>query len=48
MALWRVMSGLHRRFDPPALAALLTGAGFVEVRVEPVLEGFGLLAHAAR
>jgi SAM-dependent methyltransferase len=48
MALWRVMSGLHRRFDPPGLAALLAGAGFVDVRVEPALGGFGLLATAAR
>jgi SAM-dependent methyltransferase len=48
MALWRVMSGLHRRFDPPGLAALLAGAGFRDVRVEPALGGFGLVASATR
>lgn len=42
------MSGLHRRFDPPGLAALLAGAGFGDVRVEPVLGGFGLVASATR
>jgi SAM-dependent methyltransferase len=48
MALWRLMSALHRRFDPPALAALLAGAGFGEIRIEPALYGFGWLAHATR
>jgi SAM-dependent methyltransferase len=48
MALWRVMSGLHRRFDAAGLEALLAGAGFGEVRTEPALGGFGWLASAAR
>ena len=48
VALWRVMSGLHRRFDPAGLAALLAGAGFREVRIEPVLGGHGLLGCATR
>lgn len=48
MAMWRVMSGLHRRFDAAALAGLLRGAGLREVRVEPALGGFALLADATR
>ncbi len=48
MALWRVMSGLHRRFDPASLADLLRAAGLREVRVEVVLHGFALLASASR
>lgn len=48
MALWRVMSGLHRRFDPATLAGLLGGAGLLEVRVESVLGGFALLASGTR
>jgi SAM-dependent methyltransferase len=48
MALWRIMSGLHRRFDEAALAGLLAGAGLRRVRVEPALCGFALLADASR
>lgn len=48
MLLWRGMSGLHRRWDEPALAALLSRAGFAETRAWPVLSGFGLMAAAVR
>ena len=48
MALWRVMSGLHRRYEPAGLSALLNGAGFREVRVLPALSGHALLACATR
>jgi len=48
MFLWRAMSGLHRRFTAGELTALLTGAGFREVRVEATLAGYGLLADATR
>jgi SAM-dependent methyltransferase len=48
MAMWRGMSRLHRRFDGPALEALLAGSGFEEARAWPVLSGFGLMATAAR
>ncbi|HET9555364.1 MAG TPA: methyltransferase domain-containing protein, partial [Anaeromyxobacteraceae bacterium] len=48
MALWRAMSRLHRRFEAGELAGLLRAAGFREVRVEPALDGFALLASATR
>jgi ubiquinone/menaquinone biosynthesis C-methylase UbiE len=48
MLMWRGMSRLHRRFDPPALAALLRDAGFEEPRAWPVLSGFGTMASARR
>jgi SAM-dependent methyltransferase len=48
MALWRVMSGLHRRWDAASLAALLAAAGFRTPRAWPVLAGFGVAATARR
>jgi ubiquinone/menaquinone biosynthesis C-methylase UbiE len=48
MVLWRAMSRLHRRFEAGELAALLEAAGFREVRVEPALDGFALVASATR
>jgi ubiquinone/menaquinone biosynthesis C-methylase UbiE len=48
MLMWRGMSRLHRRFDPPALAALLGEAGFEEPRAWSVLSGFGAMASALR
>ena len=48
LALWRLMSALHRRFDPAGLAALLVGAGLREVRVEVALGGAALLAAGTR
>jgi SAM-dependent methyltransferase len=48
MVMWRGMSRLHRRFEPPALAALLAEAGFVEPRAWSVLSGFGAMATAVR
>jgi ubiquinone/menaquinone biosynthesis C-methylase UbiE len=48
MTLWRGMSWLHRRFDGRELAALFSRAGFVEERVFPVLDGFGVVATATR
>ena len=48
MALWRGMSGLHRRFDEASLPALLARAGFVGGRAWPVLSGFGVMATASR
>lgn len=48
MAMWRGMSGLHRRFDEAALAALLRDAGFEGARAWPVLSGYGVMATAAR
>jgi ubiquinone/menaquinone biosynthesis C-methylase UbiE len=48
MALWRVMSRLHRRWDAAALAALLAAAGFRTPRAWPVLAGFGVAATARR
>ncbi len=48
MEMWRGMSGLHRRFDDGALAALLTAAGFERARAWPVLSGYGVMATAVR
>jgi ubiquinone/menaquinone biosynthesis C-methylase UbiE len=48
MAMWRGMSGLHRRYDEAALAALLHEAGFEGARAWPVLSGYGVMATAAR
>ena len=48
MAMWRGMSGLHRRFDEAALAGLLRHAGFEGARAWPVLSGYGVMATAAR
>jgi ubiquinone/menaquinone biosynthesis C-methylase UbiE len=48
MIMWRVMSGLHRRFTAEELGGLLRGAGFREVRVEATLAGYGLMADATR
>jgi SAM-dependent methyltransferase len=48
MAMWRGMSGLHRRFDEAALAALLRAAGFEAARAWPVLSGYGVMATAVR
>jgi ubiquinone/menaquinone biosynthesis C-methylase UbiE len=48
MAMWRGMSGLHRRFDEASLAALLAAAGFAGARAWPVLSGFGVMATAER
>jgi SAM-dependent methyltransferase len=48
MAMWRGMSGLHRRFDEGSLAALLADAGFAGARAWPVLSGYGVMATAGR
>jgi ubiquinone/menaquinone biosynthesis C-methylase UbiE len=48
MALWRVMSGLHRRWDAASLGALLSAAGFRVPRAWPVLAGFGVAVTARR
>jgi ubiquinone/menaquinone biosynthesis C-methylase UbiE len=48
MAMWRGMSGLHRRFDEATLADLLRAAGFAGARAWPVLSGYGVMATAAR
>jgi ubiquinone/menaquinone biosynthesis C-methylase UbiE len=48
MALWRVMSRLHRRWSEGELVALLERAGFEAVRAWPVLHGFGVVAAAVR
>jgi ubiquinone/menaquinone biosynthesis C-methylase UbiE len=48
MVLWRGMSRLHRRFDEPALVALLESAGFRGARAWPVLGGFGVMAVGER
>jgi ubiquinone/menaquinone biosynthesis C-methylase UbiE len=48
MALWRVMSGLHRRFDEAAARRLLEAAGFSGTRAWPVLAGCGLTVTAER
>jgi SAM-dependent methyltransferase len=48
MALWRAMSGLHRRFSAAELRALVSGAGLEGARAWPVLAGFGLAVTARR
>jgi SAM-dependent methyltransferase len=48
MAMWRGMSGLHRRFDEGSLPDLLRAAGFEGARAWPVLSGYGVMAAAAR
>lgn len=48
MLLWRVMSGLHGRFDERGLVALLDAAGFGRGRAWPVLAGYGVMAVAER
>lgn len=48
MALWRLMSRLHRRWSEAGLRALLERAGFSEARAWPALRGFGVMAAARR
>jgi ubiquinone/menaquinone biosynthesis C-methylase UbiE len=48
MLLWRGMSRLHRRFGEAELAGLLSAAGFADARAWTVLDGFGVMATAAR
>lgn len=45
---WRVASRGFGRFDGPELAELFEGAGFVDVRLEPTLEGLGWLVRGER
>ena len=48
MALWRVISGLHRRYSPEDLASLLGRCGLRGARAWPVLGGLGVVASARR
>lgn len=48
MFLWSIFSGLHGRWTRQTLAAALERAGFTSPRVEPTLDGLGLLADAHR
>jgi ubiquinone/menaquinone biosynthesis C-methylase UbiE len=48
MALWRIMSGLHRRWDEQTAPALLERAGFASARAWPVLSGCGVVMAAER
>jgi ubiquinone/menaquinone biosynthesis C-methylase UbiE len=48
MAIWRIMSGLHRRFDERAASALLAEAGFAAPRAGPVLAGCGVVLTGER
>jgi SAM-dependent methyltransferase len=48
MLLWRVMSGLHRRWDEAGAARLLERSGFVDARAWRVLAGFGVMMTAQR
>jgi SAM-dependent methyltransferase len=48
MAMWRGMSGLHRRFDAAGLGSLAAAAGLVEVAVDRVLDGYGLVVSGRR
>lgn len=47
-ALWRVMSGMHGRFDGPSLCAMLALARFTQVRARRTLGGLGVLARAVK
>jgi ubiquinone/menaquinone biosynthesis C-methylase UbiE len=46
VALWRPYSRFHGRFTPERLRTTFQQHGFVDVRVEPVLAGLGLLVWA--
>jgi ubiquinone/menaquinone biosynthesis C-methylase UbiE len=48
MALWRVMSRVHRRYTEEALAALLGACGFEAARTRVVLGGAGVVVDATR
>ncbi len=48
MACWRVVSGRVGRFTPGRLRSTLEAAGLAAIRVEPTLDGLGLLAVAER
>jgi ubiquinone/menaquinone biosynthesis C-methylase UbiE len=48
MAVWRMMSGLHRRFDEEGARALLAEAGFAAPRAWPVLAGCGIVLTGER
>jgi ubiquinone/menaquinone biosynthesis C-methylase UbiE len=46
--LWRPFSRLHLRYTPELLRSTLRQSGFVEVRVEEVLGGLGLMASGQK
>lgn len=48
MAMWRLMSSLHRRWDERGAVALLEAAGFVRARAWAVLAGCGVMMTAER
>jgi len=48
MVMWRGMSRLHRRFDAALLGGLAREAGLVEVAVETVMAGYGLVVTGRR
>jgi ubiquinone/menaquinone biosynthesis C-methylase UbiE len=48
LSLWRVYSWLHRRFTAERLAAALAAGGFVRVKTEVTLGGFGLFARGRK
>jgi ubiquinone/menaquinone biosynthesis C-methylase UbiE len=48
MALWRLMSGMHRRYREDALEALLEVSGFAQPRARAVLGGAGVVVDATR
>ena len=45
---WRVMSRCQRRYSAESFIAVLHGAGFEEIRCEPVLGGLGIIGSGRR
>jgi SAM-dependent methyltransferase len=48
MFTWRLASGGYGQFERDELVALLQRHGFVDVEVEPTLDGLGLIARARK
>jgi hypothetical protein len=48
LPLWRTVSRLHGQYTAEGMAKGLGNAGFADVRVEPTLQGLGLLATATK
>jgi SAM-dependent methyltransferase len=48
VALWRPFSALHGRFTPRTLAETLRAAGLVDVTIEPVLGGLGIVGRGRK
>src|SRR5262245_34964915 len=48
VSLWRLYSRLHRRFSAASMRAALEQAGFVHIKTEVTLGGFGIVGRAQK